>query len=172
MPPIIRKEERDDYPGITEALGIAFGRENEGDLVQRLRVNPSFLHELSIVAEIDSRIIGHILFFPIRIVSGDIRFPSLALAPISVVPDYQGRGVGKQLIMHGLTRSAELGWKSVIVLGHAAYYPRFGFRPASKWNIKAPFEVPDDVFLAKELVENGLKDVRGTVEYPEEFDDV
>ena len=76
------------------------------------------------------------------------------------------------MIMRGLTRSAELGWKSVIVLGHAAYYPRFGFRPASKWSIKAPFEVPDDVFLAKELVENGLKDVRGTVEYPKEFDDV
>jgi len=168
----IRKEKRDDYPIITEVLSLAFGRKNEGHLVERLRVNPSFLPELSIVAEIESSIIGHILFFPVSIVSGNVRLPSLALAPISVVPDYQGRGVGKELIEYGLKRSAELGSKSVIVLGHAAYYPRFGFRPASKWYIKAPFEVPDDAFLAMELVKNGLKDVSGTVEYPKEFDDV
>jgi predicted N-acetyltransferase YhbS len=153
-------------------LSLAFGRKNEGYLVEHLRVNPSFLPELSILAETKNRIIGHILFLPIRIVWADVRFPSLALAPISVVPEYQGRGVGKQLVMHGLKRSAELGWKSIIVLGHAAYYPRFGFRPASKWDIRAPFEVPDDVFLAMELVENGLKGVSGTVQYPKEFDDV
>ena len=80
--------------------------------------------------------------------------------------------MGKELIEYGLKRSAELGSKSVIVLGHAAYYPRFGFGPPSKWYIKAPFEVPDDAFLAMELVKNGLKDVSGTVEYPKEFDDV
>ena len=60
----IRKEKRDDYPIITEVLSLAFGRKNEGHLVERLRVNPSFLPELSIVAEIESSIIGHILFFP------------------------------------------------------------------------------------------------------------
>lgn len=80
--------------------------------------------------------------------------------------------MGKELITYGLKRSAELGSKSVIVLGHAAYYPRFGFRQAGKWYIKAPFEVSDDAFLAMELVEGGLKDVSGTVEYPKEFDDM
>lgn len=69
-------------------------------------------------------------------------------------------------------RARKLGFKSVIVLGHAAYYPRFGFEPASRWGIRPPFEVPDDVFMALELVRDGLKDIQGTVEYPPEFNDV
>ena len=94
------------------------------------------------------------------------------MAPMSVVPEYQRRGVGKQLVTEGLKRAKSIGYKSVIVLGHSEYYPKFGFEPASKWNIKAPFDVPDNVFLAIELEEGGLKGVSGAVEYPDEFNDV
>jgi predicted N-acetyltransferase YhbS len=91
---------------------------------------------------------------------------------MAVLPEYQKKGIGLQLVEEGLKRARKLGFKSVIVLGHAAYYPRFGFEPAGKWGIRPPFEVPDDAFMALELVRDGLKDIQGTVEYPPEFNDV
>ena len=66
----------------------------------------------------------------------------------------------------------ELGFKSIIVLGHEHYYPKFGFEPAEKWNIKAPFEVPSNVFMAIELVPDGLKNITGIVNYAKEFETV
>ena len=84
--------------------------------------------------------------------------------------DYQKRGIGSKLIEKGLTMAKKLGFKSVIVLGHPEYYPRFGFEAASKWGIRAPFDVPEDAFLTIELTRNGLKNRRGTAEYPKEFD--
>ena len=75
----------------------------------------------------------------------------------------------ESLIRKGLAIAKRLGFRSVIVLGHSNYYPRFGFKPANRWGIGPPFEVPEDVFFAMELVKNGLKDCGGIVEYPEEF---
>ena len=169
---IIRAERKEDYSRITEVTDLAFRQKNEGRLVERLRIDLDFIPELSLVAEIGNEIIGHILFFPIKIISEDAEVPSLALAPMSVVPEYQRRGIGKQLVTEGLKRAKSIGYKSVIVLGHSEYYPKFGFEPASKWNIKAPFDVPDKVFFAIELEEGGLKGVSGAVEYSDEFNDV
>jgi len=135
----------------------------------RLRKTKKFNPGLSLVAEVQGRIVGHILFYPIEIRSEDKVFPSLALAPMAVLPEYQRQGIGSQLVEEGLKKARKLGFSSVIVLGHAAYYPRFGFEPAGKWGIQPPFEVPDDVFMALELVRDGLKDIQGTVEYPPEF---
>jgi predicted N-acetyltransferase YhbS len=89
---------------------------------------------------------------------------------MAVVPEFQRQGIGGELIKHGLDKAKELKYKSVIVLGHEPYYPKFGFAPASKWNIKSPYDVPENVFMAIELVKDGLKDVSGTVRYPKEFD--
>jgi putative acetyltransferase len=91
---------------------------------------------------------------------------------MAVSPGLQKQGIGGQLIKHGLLKATELGYKSVIVLGHEHYYPKFGFIPADKWNIKSPFDVPTNVFMGIELVENGLQKVKGTVQYPKEFDTV
>ncbi len=82
------------------------------------------------------------------------------------------QGIGSRLVKEGLKKARTLGFKSVIVLGHAKYYPRFGFEPASRWGVQPPFEVPEDVFMALELVRDGLKDIQGTVEYPPEFNEV
>lgn len=90
-------------------------------------------------------------------------------APVAVLPAYQKQGIGSQLILHGLNKSKEMGFKSVIVLGHETYYPRFGFRPADKWGIKAPFEVPDEAFMALELEAGSLNGIAGTVVYGREF---
>lgn len=168
----LRHEEINDYIGIRQANDLAFGQPNEGILVEKLRLNSSFIDKLSIVAEFNNQIIGHILFFPIKVTADSKHHDSLALAPMCVLPEFQNKGIGGQLIIKGLQTALELGFKSVIVLGHRNYYPRFGFLPASKWEIKAPFELPADVFMALELVKDGLKDVSGVVEYPKEFDDV
>ncbi len=169
---VIRPETKKDYDAITEINNLAFKRETEGKLVQNLRQNPNFVPELSLIAEKDNRIIGHILFYPIKINEDNLKHDSLALAPMSVHPDYQNKGVGSKLVQEGLKRAQKLGYKSVIVLGHPDYYPRFGFKPASNWNIRAPFEVPNKAFLALELKKDGLKDITGTVEYPKEYIDV
>jgi predicted N-acetyltransferase YhbS len=168
----IRHEKSSDYPGIKKVNDLAFGQSNEGILIEKLRENSSFIKELSLIAELDGKIIGHILFFPIWIREGQNEYQSLALAPMSVIPEYQKKGIGSQLIFKGLETSRDLGFKSVIVLGHEFYYPKFGFAPASQWAIKAPFDVPDEVFMALELVPDGLKGISGKVQYPKEFEEV
>lgn len=172
MKATIRQEKVSDFEGIKKVNDLAFGQENEGVLVEKLRENPAFKKQLSLIAEIDVKVIGHILFFPIWIIYGETKHQSLALAPMSVLPDFQKMGIGSQMVSAGLGVAKELGFKSVIVLGHPDYYPRFGFSPASHWNIKAPFDVPDEVFMVIELVESGLQGISGIVEYPKEFEEV
>lgn len=138
-------------------------------LVDRLRKSDIFVPKLSLVAELDGKILGHIMLTKLLIGNGEKRYDSLALAPVSVLPEYQNNGIGCKLINESLKIAKEIGFKSVIVLGHDKYYPRFGFRPASIWGIKAPFEVPDEAFMALELEVGGLDSVAGTVVYSKEF---
>ncbi len=124
---------------------------------------------MSLVAELDNEIVGHILFYPITIRSDTAKFQSLSLGPMAVTPALQRKGIGSRLVIRGFEAAIKLGHTSVMVVGHPEYYPKFGFKPASQWNIQVPFEVPDDAFLALELAEGELEEKRGTVEYPEEF---
>jgi putative acetyltransferase len=168
----IRPENKSDYNIISMVNDIAFGQEAEGILVEKLRKNKKFSKELSLVACMGNEIIGHILFFPVEIKSDNSTFESLALAPMSVLPELQGLGIGSQLIENGLAKAKKMGHKSVIVLGHADFYPKFGFTPASKFKISCPFEVSDEVFMALELEKDSLASVSGCVEYPKEFNDL
>jgi len=170
----LRQETQADFPEVYEVNHLAFGQENEAKLVDALRNNPAaFVPELSIVAVKDNKIAGHILFTKISIKDekGNLN-EGLALAPMAVRPELQKSGIGGQLIRKGLDVAKGLRFKSVIVLGHEHYYPKFGFEPAEKWNIKAPFDVPSNVFMAIELVTDGLKNISGTVIYPKEFETV
>jgi len=167
-----RPETAEDAARITEINDRAFGQEDEGILVQRLRRTEAFDPELSLVAEVDGTVSGHILFYPVVIESGAGSHWTLALAPMAVIPELQNKGIGSALVAAGLEAAKRQGHRSVIVLGHAEYYPRFGFRPASKWGIRAPFEAPDEAFLALELVPGELADKRGAVRYPAEFEGV
>lgn len=169
---IIRPELSSDYPKITRLNDLAFGQPGEGKLVEALRTNPLFIKGLSLVAIISHEVVGHILFFPVLIRSENKVFRSLALAPMSVLPGFQGKGIGTALVNAGLDEAKAGKFDSVIVLGHRDYYPRFGFKPASGFGIVPPFEVPDDVFFAMELRPEGLSGVTGMVEYPEEFSKV
>lgn len=169
----IRQENKNDIKDIYEINALAFGQENEAKLVDLLRNSGSFVPELSLVATIDNKIVGHILFTKIKIADEkQNEIESLALAPMAVKPEFQKNGIGGQLIRAGLDKARELNFKSVIVLGHKRYYPKFGFVPTSKWNIKSPFDVPAEAFMGIELIEDGLKNVSGTVIYPKEFDTV
>jgi len=172
IPCHIRPEVPKDYPLIDAINTEAFGQHNESLLIRALRKRSDFDPRLSLVAEVNGNPIGHILFTPIDIQSPNISFGSLALAPMSVLPKYQKRGIGTSLIKAGIAQARQLGFKSIIVLGHAKYYPKFGFEPASSRSIKAPFEVPDEAFMALELIKSGLEGVSGTVVYPEEFQEV
>ena len=167
---IIRQESEKDYHGITRCNDLAFKQKGEGVLVEAIRKNPKYIPEFSIVAEVDREIIGHVLFFPIIIKSKQTSFSSLSLAPMSVVPEYQNKGIGTELVKNGLKKVREPGFESLIVLGHEKYYPRFGFKPASNWNIIPPFPVPNEAFMAIELIPNALIEVNGIVIYPKEYD--
>ena len=172
----IRKETLDDYDRVIQLTEQAFetleiSSHNEGKLVDKLRKAPTFIPELSLVAELDGRLVGHILFTPLQIKNEHDSFTSLVLGPVSVLPEFQKRGIGGQLIRAGHQKAKELGFQSVILIGHPEYYPRFGYKPASTWGIKTQVPLPsDDVFMAVELTEGALGNVSGVVIFPPEFD--
>lgn len=171
----IRKEEKKDYNKVFSLIENAFKDvvytdHKEQYLVERLRNSASFIPELSLVAEIDDEIVGYILLTKIKIINDNLQASeSLALAPVAVLKRYQGKGIGGKLILEAHRKSKELGFKSVILLGHEKYYPKFGYEMTKKYGIKLPFDVPDENCMLIELTENALKDVSGTVEYPKEF---
>ncbi len=170
----IRQEKEKDYKLSEDLVEKAFKNAEHTDhkehfLVAKLRRSDSFLPELSLVAEVNGIIVGHIMLTKLLIENGDKIHDSLALAPISVLPEYQNNGIGGKLIRESLNIAKEIGFKSVIVLGHDKYYPRFGFRPTNIWGIKAPFDVPAEAFMALELEAGALDGVAGTVVYGKEF---
>ncbi len=167
--PEIRIEGKEDYDQITKVNNLAFNQTNEGILISKLRETNKFVPELSLVAELHRKIIGHILFYPLDIISGVKRFEILSLAPMAVLPEFQNKGIGKKLVIEGLKKSQALGFKAVVVLGHPEFYPKFGFELASKWNIKPPIEVPDEASMAIELVKGFLNDKTGLIDYPAEY---
>lgn len=171
---IIRKENKEDYSIVENLIKEAFENEEYSDhkehfLVSRLRKCESFIPELSLVAEYDGLIVGHILITKLIIKNENEIFHSLALAPVSVKKEFQNKGIGSKLILKSHKIAKELGYKSIILLGHKDYYPRFGYEPTIKYNIKSPFDVSDDFFMIVKLEENALDNVSGLVEYPKEF---
>lgn len=173
---ILRQETFADHHHVFSIIEEAFKTEPFSDfteqfLVERLRKSAAFIPELSIVAVNNDEVVGHILITNIKINSDSKSFDSLALAPVSVLPIYQNKGIGGLLILQAHKRAVELGYTSIVLLGHEKYYPRFGYERASKFAITLPFDVPDENCMAIELVKAGLKGVTGMVEYPKEFNE-
>jgi putative acetyltransferase len=124
---------------------------------------------ISAVAEEDGRVVGHIAFSPVSIENSRESFPALALAPMAVHPEWQRQGIGSALVRWSLDECRREGHQLVIVLGHAEYYPRFGFVPARPLGILCPFDVPDEVFRLLELQPGALGARTGKVSYRPEF---
>lgn len=168
----IRSEKPKDYQGIERVNDLAFKRKAEGKLVEEIRNLPEFVSDLSIVAIVNDEIIGHILLLPVTVEDNGNIHQTLTLAPMSVLPEFQKKSIGKLLIVYGLQKAKDLGYKSMVVLGHPSYYPKFGFEVASRWKIKSPFPAPDEAFMAIELEQGSLENIQGTVIFPSVFDDV
>jgi putative acetyltransferase len=143
----------------------AFGGCEEANLIDKLRGDQALL---SLVAECESGIVGHILFSRIWIVTSPEWLPTVALAPVAVLPEHQRRGIGRRLIVLGLELLREQGERIVIVVGDPDYYRRFGFSSAKAESLKSPF--PREVFMALELETGALELVCGAVIYPPAFD--
>jgi predicted N-acetyltransferase YhbS len=167
----IRPEQKDDYDSIKIINDEAFVQENEGLLVSALRETSKYIPNLSLVAEMDNKIIGHILFYPVTIKTKTGDKDVLSLAPISVLPQYQKKGIGSKLTIRGLDDCRKTNYDVVIVVGHPNYYPRFGFKPASIWKIQLPIDAPDEAFMAFELKDHTIDKYAGTVVFPKEYYD-
>ena len=165
----IRQEQPADYDLVYQVIKKAFEQAehrdgNEQDLVTMLRKSKSFVPELSLVAVEDNRIVGHILFTKAFINQTEV----LALAPLSVLPEYQNRGIGLSLMKQGHMIASTLGYGYSIVLGHPKYYPKAGYVPASRYGIRAPFETEDETFMAVCLREHS-KPPHGVISYDPAF---
>jgi putative acetyltransferase len=164
--PLFIKDERPcDREQVRKVNEAAFGRSDEADLIDRLRVDGAVL--LSLVAEFDGQIVGHILFSRMTVETAHGSIAAVSLAPMAVLPDHQGRQVGSQLVRLGLSRLRDLGERIVIVLGHEHYYPRFGFSSEQARCLVSPF--PPAALMALELSEGALAGVHGAVRYPPAF---
>ena len=170
----IRQEVLSDYPIVFDLVEQAFRNEMISDkkeqfLVERLRKSDGFIPELSIVAEVNQKIVGYILLTKIIIETNPESETSLALAPVAVLPTFQKKGIGGRLIEEAHRIAKELGYESVILLGHENYYPKFGYQPLHHYDLSLPFEAPKENCMAIELVPDALKNKKGKVIYPREF---
>lgn len=169
----IRPERVEDYPAVREVNYRAFDhRDAEPDLVEAIRRQPGFIPALSIVAEVDGRVVGHILFSPAAIETAGGLVPVITLAPLAVLPEYQHQGIGSALTCYGLAECARLGQRIAILFGHPNYYPRFGFSPASRWGLTSRWPEAGDAFMALELQPGALEGVSGMLRLPAIFDNV
>jgi putative acetyltransferase len=121
---------------------------------------------------LDGETVGHIFFSPVTVESGSGSFLALGLAPMAVLPGYQNRGIGSALVEKGLEECKKIGHNVVVVLGHAEFYPRFGFKVASSKGLRCEYDVPDEVFMVAELEEGALAGRVGVVRYRSEFNGV
>jgi putative acetyltransferase len=150
---------------VRQITTAAFGTPGEADLIDTLREQAK--PYVSLVAEVDGEIAGHIMFSPVTIAQDSGNF--MGLAPMAVAPARQRDGIGSGLVRVGLLRCKRLGTAAIVVLGHPDYYPRFGFVPASRFGICCEYDVPDEVFMALELQLGGLEGISGTARYHSAF---
>jgi len=163
----IRAETPEDIPAIHHINTAAFGQANEADLVGALRRHNALT--ISLVAIQDGHLVGHIAFSPVTITSSTITMGALGLAPMAVLPTYQRRGIGAQLVEAGLTACHHTLYGVVVVLGHPHYYPRFGFVPAKPLGIVWEHDAPEEAFMVKEIQAGSMARTRGVVKYRPEF---
>lgn len=166
---LIRRETQKDYETVCSVIQAAFrcaqhtdGHEHE--LARALRKSDAFLPDLSLIAETDGIIVGHILFTRATVEE----VPVLALAPLSVLPEYQRKGIGTALIQAGHGIAAKAGYGYSVVLGHADYYPRMGYVPARTFGIHPPFDVPEENFMACKIRADAPS-LQGVIQYAREF---
>ena len=164
----IRSEMPDDRDGIREVTRLAFGRESESVLVDGLRDEGAFV--ASLVAVEDGQIVGHVLFTRVFIETKDGKADGICMAPVSVHPEWQSKGLGSALIKSGFQVCRSSGEKIAVVLGHPKYYPRFGFSPELGRQLQSVYSATaGDAWMAMELQPGALAGLTGVVSFPKAF---
>lgn len=174
---IIRREEPSDYEQIREmtipAFSAAYGGngEEEADLIEDLRALPDLDPALALVAVRDGLVVGHVMLSPVTIRGDDgHEWPALCVAPLGVRIGHQRQGIGSALMRTVLAAAGERGHTRVVLAGSEEYYPRFGFRDATLYNLRDDLGTPSPHFMALALVEGAFEDVSGLVCYPPLWD--
>lgn len=162
----IRNETPDDLPAVREVNERAFGGPREAALVDMLRSANKAL--ISLVALDQGRIVGHILFSSVTVAEAPANFRGVGLAPMSVLPEFQNKGIGSRLVREGLEACKREGYHAVVVLGHTRFYPRFGFLRAKDHGLDNEYNATD-AFMVLDLREGVLGKIRGLVKYAPEF---
>ena len=165
----IRSEQPADQQAVHEINTASFETQDEANLVDALRTHASPI--VSLVAEMNSELVGHILFSPVTL-SGHRDVSMMGLAPMAVLPGNQRTGIGSALGLAGIEACRQIGAEGIVVLGHPAYYPKFGFVPSSRYGIVSEYDVPEDVFMVLEVEENVLDGKSGTISYHGVFGDI
>jgi len=166
----IRPEHPDDVVAVQAVNEKAFPQPIEANLVDKLRA--VCMDAVSLVAVLDGQVVGHILFTPVTIQTQAREIRGMGLGPMAVVPEHQRQGIGSQLVKAGLEILRQRHCLFVVVLGHAEYYPRFGFAPASQYGIRCQWDgVPDNVFMAAVFDKEAMSGVSGVARYRNEFDE-
>ncbi|WP_145197147.1 GNAT family N-acetyltransferase [Thalassoglobus polymorphus] len=162
----IRPESLKDWQSIRRVNQAAFEGDAEANLVDALR-DGGFVG-VSLVAQVDGQIVGHILFSRIKIVTKSETIDALSLAPMAVMPSHQRQGIGTMLVESGLAACREQGQRIIVVLGHPEFYPRFGFSAELAQNLESPFG-SGEAWMAMDLSEESLNGIEGRIEYSPPF---
>jgi predicted N-acetyltransferase YhbS len=163
----LRLEETADYRLVEELTREAFWGMNrpscdEHLLVHKLRKIPAFVPELDFVAEVEGKIVGNIMYSRAKVVDETgAEHEVLTFGPISVLPEYQGKGIGKALLERTIAEARRLGYRAIVFYGHPDYYPRVGFRRAAEFNITAASGRSPDALMAMPLYDGELDDISG-----------
>ncbi len=166
----VREENKNDIEAIRAVNDRAFNQPQEGMVIEKLRNSGCDI--LSLVAVKDNEIAGHILFSPVVLDDHPGGTGGMGLAPMAVMQEFQGQGIGSMLVREGIKRLKERSVPFIIVLGHEQYYPRFGFEPASKYGIKCQWDgIPGAVFMIMILDRHRMKNVKGVARYRDEFNE-
>ncbi len=171
---VIRQEEPRDYTTVFQIIETAFktmeySSGTEQFIVEKLRKSDAFIPELSLVAEQEGELVGHIILTKIKIDNGTKLFDALTLGPVAVWPKLHGQGIGSQLIKEAHKIAKSLGHEIIILLGHKDYYPRFGYELTNKYGIQLPFDSPPENCMVIGLNPNSLEGVSGKVIYSKPF---
>ena len=164
---VVRTEQQSDHATVRAINLVAFPEADEADLVDALRLEAT--PTVSFVAEQGGTVVGHIMFSPVTL-AGYPELKMMGLAPMAVTPDLQRGGIGSALVEAGIEACRRQNIAALIVLGHPAYYPRFGFIQASQFDVDSAYDVPDDTFMAMELYPGALDGKSGRANYHEVFD--
>lgn len=169
--PAVRPERADDFDEIRRVVAAAFGSDVEAELVDLIRASEHYIPELSLVAELDGEIVGHVMISRAHLVDGSRRHVAHTMAPVAVAPDHQRRGVGSALIRRGIELADEMRLPLILLEGSPKYYPRFGFEHSVQFGIHfdLPEWAPAEAAQVRRLTAYD-PDIRGRVEYPPAFD--